>query len=278
MAKHRFQRTQTMQAMRLLLVGALVSGWGISPSWAGQQSSRRSLPSPRAAQATGQKRANTAPAKPAQTPTPPKPAPAPPKPAQAPTVRKSTMENYPRPVRPVLPPRPPVSRKPSVPTAETVRAAGPKRPMPTPVEPVRTTTIRKGPTESSSGSVWGEGKRDPFKFPTSVSGGGPRIGGESISDSSPVGVLPPGVRGLLIAPLKLEGVVREQTANKMIAVVTNETRRAYFLTENESVYNGVVSKITPDAVYFKENVLDANGRVTTREVVKRLVPAPGEGR
>jgi type II secretory pathway component PulC len=93
-----------------------------------------------------------------------------------------------------------------------------------------------------------------------------------------VGVLPPGVRGLLIAPLKLEGVVREQTANKMIAVVTNETRRAYFLTENESVYNGVVSKITPDAVYFKENVLDANGRVTTREVVKRLVPAPGEGR
>ena len=83
---------------------------------------------------------------------------------------------------------------------------------------------------------------------------------------------------MLISQLKLEGVVREQTDNKMIAVVTNETKRAYFLHENDSVYNGVVSKITPDAVYFKENVLDANGRVTTREVVKRLGSAPGEGR
>jgi len=44
------------------------------------------------------------------------------------------------------------------------------------------------------------------------------------------------------------------------------------------VYNGVVSKITPDSVYFTENVLDSEGRVTTREVVKRLNPAPGEGR
>ncbi|MFZ0961203.1 MAG: hypothetical protein WAO35_09885 [Terriglobia bacterium] len=99
-----------------------------------------------------------------------------------------------------------------------------------------------------------------------------------MAESTPGGILPPGVRGLLIGPLMLEGVVREQAANKMIAVVTNETRRAYFLTENESVYNGVVSKITPDAVYFKENVLDASGRVTTREVVKRLYPASGEGR
>ena len=90
--------------------------------------------------------------------------------------------------------------------------------------------------------------------------------------------MPPGSRGLLISQLKLEGVVREQVNNKMIAVVTNETRRAYFLTENEAVYNGVVSKITPDSIYFKENVLDANGRVTTREVVKRMNPTPGEGR
>ena len=64
----------------------------------------------------------------------------------------------------------------------------------------------------------------------------------------------------------------------MIAVVTNETKRAYFLTENESVYNGVVSKITPDSVSFTENVLDSEGRVTTREVVKKLNPASGEGR
>jgi hypothetical protein len=64
----------------------------------------------------------------------------------------------------------------------------------------------------------------------------------------------------------------------MLAVVTNDTKRAYFLTENDAVYNGVVSKITPDSVYFKENVLDQNGRVSAREVIKRLGSAPGDGR
>lgn len=115
-------------------------------------------------------------------------------------------------------------------------------------------------------------RRDPFKLPEiTVSKGAPVL-------DSAGGVLPPGVRGLVISQIRLQGVVREQAANKMIAVVTNETRRAYFLSENESVYNGVVSKITPDAVYFAENVLDTHGRVTTHEVVKRLGSASGEGR
>jgi hypothetical protein len=121
------------------------------------------------------------------------------------------------------------------------------------------------------------GRRDPFKLPETGGGGGK--GGVENSGAIPEGtVLPGGERGLLISQLTLQGTVRKQSENQMIAVVTNETKRAYFLHENQSVYNGVVSKITPDAVYFKENVLDANGRVTTREVVKRLSPAPGEGR
>jgi hypothetical protein len=93
-----------------------------------------------------------------------------------------------------------------------------------------------------------------------------------------MGPLPPGLRGLVIAQLILEGVVRLDTTNKMIAVVTNNTKRAYFLRENDAVYNGVVSKIAPDAVYFKENHFDPSGRVSSVEVVKRLPSAPGEGR
>ena len=135
--------------------------------------------------------------------------------------------------------------------------------------------LHKNRKASSPHAVSEEGKRDPFKLPAAFS---PKVSGGGVMDSAPGGALPPGVRGLLISQLRLEGVVREQTANKMIAVVTNSTLRAYFLTENESVYNGVVSKITPDAIYFKENVLDANGRVTTREVMKRLGSAPGEAR
>jgi hypothetical protein len=76
--------------------------------------------------------------------------------------------------------------------------------------------------------------------------------------------------------LKLGGIVRQDATNMMLAVVTNFTNRAYFLRENDVVFNGVVSKITPDAVSFRENYLDPNGRVQTREVVKRLSPASGE--
>ncbi len=91
------------------------------------------------------------------------------------------------------------------------------------------------------------GKRDPFKLPPTPGAGGK--GAEAYLDFA--GPLPAGNRGLIISQLKLEGLVRQDVNNKMLAVVTNETRRAYFLTENDAVYNGVVTKITPDAVYFK---------------------------
>jgi hypothetical protein len=72
--------------------------------------------------------------------------------------------------------------------------------------------------------------------------------------------------------------VRQAPADDMIAVVTNYTKRAYFLRVNDAVHNGVVSKITPEAIYFKENTLDSRGRVATREVEVKLGSAPGEGR
>jgi hypothetical protein len=82
----------------------------------------------------------------------------------------------------------------------------------------------------------------------------------------------------VISELRLEGVVRQKPAGGMIAVVTNYTKRAYFLKVHDTVYNGVVSKITPEAVYFKENILDSGSRVATREVVVKLGSAPGEER
>jgi len=165
----------------------------------------------------------------------------------------------------------------SPPNAEDMQTAGQRMAKPTAAKSAKTPGQHKSTTASSSSSTLAVGKRDPFKLPEDLSGKGGG-GGNVMEGASPGEVLPPGERGLLISQLTLEGVVREQTDNKMIAVVTNQTKRAYFLHENQSVYNGVVSKITPDAVYFKENVLDVDGRVTTREVVKRLSSAPGEGR
>ncbi len=116
------------------------------------------------------------------------------------------------------------------------------------------------------------GRRDPFKalaIPSASS---------HSSAGPPPGALAAGARGLVISELKLEGVVRQEPANNMIAVVTNATKRAYFLRVNDTVYNGVVSRITPEAVYFNENTLDSSGRVAAREVEVKLGSAPGEAR
>ena len=117
-----------------------------------------------------------------------------------------------------------------------------------------------------------EGRRDPFKLPPPPGKGGSQEG-DGIT-----GPLPPGKRCLVIGRLRLEGIVRLDTTNELIAVVDTSANRAYFLRENDAVFNGVVTKITPDSVYFRENALDQQGRVQTREVVKRLSQRPGEGR
>jgi Tfp pilus assembly protein PilP len=80
---------------------------------------------------------------------------------------------------------------------------------------------------------------------------------------------------LIISQLTLEGIVRMETNNTMIAVVANPANRAYFLRQNDEVYNGAVTKITSDSVTFTEKYRDAEGRESTREVVKRLAPTPG---
>jgi len=106
------------------------------------------------------------------------------------------------------------------------------------------------------------GKRDPFKVPPPP-GPGAKV-------DMPVGPLPPGSKGLVIGAIQLKGIVREDDTNKMIAVVTNRANLAYFLHVHDQVYNGVVQKITPDSVYFEQDVLDADGKFARREVVLKL--------
>ena len=100
------------------------------------------------------------------------------------------------------------------------------------------------------------GKRDPFVNPIVRVGGGPGA------------VCATGKRCLMISDMILRGIVR--TPSGMIAVVANQANRAYFLKENDPVFNGVVLKITADSVVFRENTVDNLGHETTREVVKRV--------
>lgn len=81
--------------------------------------------------------------------------------------------------------------------------------------------------------------------------------------------LPPGKKGLVIEQLHLEGIARALDGG-WIAVVDNKTKRAYFLREKDELYNGVVSKVLADRIVFEEATIDATGRKTSREVVRKL--------
>jgi membrane protein involved in colicin uptake len=99
------------------------------------------------------------------------------------------------------------------------------------------------------------GRRDPFVSPVvnrSMTGSGCSTGKKCLA----------------IGEIALKGVVKSD--NGFIAVVTNAMNKAYFLRENDPVFNGYVVKITGDSVVFQENMQDRLGKPFTREVVKKI--------
>ena len=98
------------------------------------------------------------------------------------------------------------------------------------------------------------GRRDPFLSPV-VS----HAGGSGCST---------GKKCLEIGTINLRGVVHADSG--FIAVVSNGMNKAYFLRENDPVFNGYVMKITGDSIVFQETLQDRLGKTFTREVVKKI--------
>jgi Tfp pilus assembly protein PilP len=94
------------------------------------------------------------------------------------------------------------------------------------------------------------------------------------ADNAPPENLPPGKAGLIVATLRIDGIV--QTPTGMIAIVSNPQQRVYFLREGDKLYDGSVDKVTLDGVSFHEFGKDAFGKPLERMVTKRLYPSPGE--
>jgi Tfp pilus assembly protein PilP len=98
-----------------------------------------------------------------------------------------------------------------------------------------------------------DGKRDPFFSPVvQAQGSGCSTGKKCLE----------------IGQINVRGVVKSE--NGFIAVVTNNLNKAYFLRENDPVFNGYVVRITGDSVVFQETVQDKLGKTSTREVVKKI--------
>ena len=99
------------------------------------------------------------------------------------------------------------------------------------------------------------GKRDPFFSPV-------------LQQSTTPGCST-GKKCLEIGQINVRGVVKSESG--FIAVVTNSLNKAYFLHENDPVFNGYVVKITGDSVVFQESFQDKLGKPLTREVVKKIL-------
>jgi len=99
------------------------------------------------------------------------------------------------------------------------------------------------------------GRRDPFVSPVVNHS----MGGSGCST---------GKRCLAVDQIALTGIVKSDAG--MIAVVINAMNKAYFLRENDPVFNGYVVKITGDSIIFKETMQDKLGKSFTREVTKKI--------
>jgi Tfp pilus assembly protein PilP len=140
------------------------------------------------------------------------------------------------------------------PKAKPVVAAKPPAPPQTGVA-VEDKKNPEEPKKRESKEYSAAGRRDPFVSPvvTHISG--------------PTGCNT-GKRCLEIGQIMLTGIVKSE--NGMIAVVVNTLNKAYFLRENDPVFNGYVVKITGDSVIFSETGQDQLGKPFTREITKKI--------
>jgi hypothetical protein len=141
--------------------------------------------------------------------------------------------------------------------ASAAKPAAPAKPAPAAVLAANADISKPAPAEKAEkkeDKKWAmSGKRDPFFSPVVQTNG---------SGCST------GKKCLEIGNINLRGVVKADSG--FIAVVTNNLNKAYFLRENDPVFNGYVVKITGDSVVFQETVQDKLGKPFTREVVKRI--------
>jgi Tfp pilus assembly protein PilP len=131
--------------------------------------------------------------------------------------------------------------------------------QPKPAKPAVAVEDKKNPVDSKKDAhptiSMAGGRRDPFLSPVVNHS----MGGSGCST---------GKRCLAVDQIALTGIVKSDGG--MIAVVINAMNKAYFLRENDPVFNGYVVKITGDSIVFKETMQDKLGKSFTREVIKKI--------
>jgi len=155
------------------------------------------------------------------------------------------------------------------PAATATRAANPGAPRtPAPAANAALPTPTPQPPDVRPAGRATSHLRDPFRAPEEV-----KPAASAPADPRPAKPRPPGVRGLPVDQLRLQGVVREDLSHRMLALVAGPSNLSYFVHEGDQFYDGQVSRITPDAIYIRRTG-SAPGP-GSREIALRLGPGAG---
>ena len=132
-------------------------------------------------------------------------------------------------------------------------------------------TVAAKPERSNLGNL-----RDPFRIPPPPPP--PELRAAGGAAQSAAGPHPPGVRGLSVEQLHLRGTIKQESTGTMIAMVTSDTNLAYFLRPGEQLYDGLVTRISPGALYLRERLPGPGQQVQWRDVVLKLAADSAESR
>ena len=144
--------------------------------------------------------------------------------------------------------------------ASFAKPATPSSPKPAPAPAPKPAVTTAAPTKGLAMLSSTAARRDPFSA---------LIGNKDKMTGLPEH-LPAGKAGLMVATLRIEGIINGP--NGMIAIVSNTQDRVYFLRDGDRLYDGEVEKISMEEISFHQSGKDPFGKPVEREIDKRLYP------
>ena len=103
------------------------------------------------------------------------------------------------------------------------------------------------------------GRRDPFRS---------LLQGFEETEEGPAKARPPGLPGMMIEELRLEGII--ETPSGILAFVLGRDNVSYILRPGTRLFNGEVAEIQPKKVVFRQDVNDPSRRKQYEEVVREI--------
>jgi Tfp pilus assembly protein PilP len=122
--------------------------------------------------------------------------------------------------------------------------------------------ILRGEEEVLEGRIFSydpAGRRDPFRS---------LLEGFEEEEEGPARARPPGLPGMMIEELKLEGII--ETPSGILAFVLGRDNVSYIIRPGTKLFNGEVGEIQPKKVVFRQDVNDPNRRKQYEEVVREI--------